>query len=273
MAAIKGITVAVGEWYARTLEICLAANMRHLTECLVVTAPGDPAVEVAARVPGVRTYETMDFYAHGARFNKGLCIEKGFDVLGCDGFVAIFDSDCIWPDSMPFHLLSPNKLHGMRRRILEDPDRWHPGLDWSKCPLAADGNAPIGYAQIFHADDPRVATVRPWYDVSFPHAGGGDARFLEHWPTTHRAMLPIECLHLGKPDLNWMGTDPESRDLMAKYVTENGWTRAVKNFDPAAARRAGPLPGRVEVPGYPVSDYELPFERRARADRARRGRG
>jgi hypothetical protein len=261
--AIRGLTVSVG--YADMLRITLPRNMRHQVECVVISSPEDEETRaVVDSVPGARLSVTDAFTRYGARFNKGLAIEEaGFDVLGRDGWIAVWDADCLWPDSLPLDRLRPDALHGARRRVLENPALWHPAFNWADAPPHRDGSAPIGFLQIFHADAPALMGKRPWYDVSFPHAGGGDAAFLSHWGPHEKIILPIEVLHLGPTDSHWFGTSPEAIDLMARFVTENGWNRAAAKFDAEAVRRAGELPGRVEVPGYPRSDYELPFVRRA----------
>lgn len=267
MPAIRGVTASVG--YGDVLAITLVRNMRHMTECVVITSPEDERTqEVARSVPGVRLSITDAFTRHGARFNKGLAFEEaGFDVLGRHGWILIHDADVLLPDSVPWDQLRPGHLHGARRRVLADPGLWTPGLDWNACPKHPDGASPIGFFQAFAAEDPALAGKRPWYDVSFAHAGGGDAYHMEHWHPTKRAMLPVEVLHLGVPDRQWFGTSDEAKDLMARYVTENEWRRAMRGLDPAAAQRAGELPGRVQVPGYEPSTYQLPFERRAQAKR------
>lgn len=264
MPAIRALTVAVGEWYARTLEICLVRNMRHFVECLVITAPEDEAVKrVALSVPGVRLYETNDFYAYGAHFNKGLCIEKGFDVLGRDGWLAVIDSDILLPDSLPLELLQPGRLYGANRRILENPGHWHPGFDWRHAAPTVDGG-PVGFFQLFHAEDPHVRDKRPLYDVSFSHAGGGDAYFMAHWPKPRHQVLPVEVLHLGPRDKHWFGTTPGAVDTMDAFVIRNGWTRAAGKADRAALGRVGEIRDRVEVPGYAPTNFELPFVQRQR---------
>lgn len=262
MPEIRGITIAVGEWYARTLEVCLARNMRHLTECLVVT---DAATEpMLPRVPGVRVCVTDAFTRFGARFNKGLGMEIGLDDLGRHGWCVIWDADTLFPDSLPLDQLRRDVIHGARRRILKDPGQWSPDLNWRALPRNPDAS-PIGFFQLFHAEAAALRGKRPWYDVSFGHAGGGDAYFLNHWPSSQRKMLPIEVLHLGPVDTHWMGTDQEGKDLMARYVHENNWRRAMANHSKEAVERAGELPGRIQVPGFDLSTFELPFERRARA--------
>lgn len=261
MPVIRGIVVSVGEWYGRTLDICLIRNMRHMTECLVVTAPGDPAIEVARQVPGVRVLETTAFTDYGAKFNKGLAMEQGFDVMGRHGWILIHDADILFPDCPAIHNLMPGYLHGAKRHIIDDPAEWSPVMNWTRLPLARDGG-PIGFFQLFHADDPAVKDKRPWYDVSFPHAGGCDAYFIEHWPSGRHHITATNCLHFGPKDHNWFGTDQDSRDIMGKFVTRNEWWRAAQHFTPDQVERAGEIPDRIQVPGYAPSTFELPFVRR-----------
>lgn len=265
---IRGITVAVGPWYARTLEICLVRNMRHLARCLVVTTPGDPCVAVARAVPGVDVFETDAFTRHGAYFNKGYALELGFDYFGRHGRILIWDADILLPDSLPLDRFRPGHLHGMRRRILENVDAWRPTISWAGIPLRRDGG-PVGFTQLFDAEDPAIVGKRPWYDVSFPHGGGGDAYFLTHWPRSHWTILPVDVLHLGPVDRHWFGTDATAVDKMAKFVVENGWSRAAAKHDRTAVDRVGPLVERLQVPGYPPSDFELPFVRRTKDRRAK----
>ncbi len=266
MPAIRGITISVG--YAEVLAITLVRNLRHMTECLVVTSPEDEATQAVVRsVPGARLHITDAFTRHGAKFNKGLGMEEGLQALGRHGWLAIWDADCLWPDVLPLDRLRVGALHGARRRILDDPGQWHPGLDWSTCPHARDGAAPIGFFQLFAADDPVLVGRRPWYEVSFPHAGGGDHFFTTHWPRHNMVILPFDVLHLGPVDTHWFGTDQAGKDMMAKFVYRNGWTRAMAKHSRESAERGESPPARVEVPGYAPTTYELPFVKRARQGR------
>lgn len=264
MVPIRGITVSVSQAYADLLAISLPRNMRHLTECLVVTEPGDPAVEVARSIPGVRVYETNSFTKHQALFNKGLCMEEGFDVLGRHGWILIFDADIVLPDSYDLPPLRTDTLYGVRRRCLADPSTYRDDLNWRACPAMLDGG-PIGFHQLFHADAPALESRRPWYDVTFAHAGGGDAYFMDLFPRDKRRVLPIDVLHLGERDRSWFGTSPEAREVMKAFVVRNGWTRGRRDIDPRVIDRVGDFPERVQVPGYEPSDYDLPFTRRAKA--------
>jgi hypothetical protein len=89
------------------------------------------------------------------------------------------------------------------------------------------------------------------------------------WPGPQRHILPVEVLHLGRPDRNWFGTDPESHDMMAAYVHRNGWRRAMAHADPSAVERVGEIVERVDVPGFGISDFQLPFVRRTMEREAR----
>jgi hypothetical protein len=206
MPEIRGLTVC---WnYAPLLAITLPLNMRHLTECWVITHPDDTATqEVACSVPGVKLHITDSFTKWGARVNKGLCIEECLDAMGRHGMMWIWDADILFPPEAPFHLLRPNHLHGAHRRILEDPTLWTPDLDWRTLPISRDGGA-IGFTQIFAAEDPALANKRPWYDVSFGHAGGGDAYFMEHWPLRETQGLAVRRPPSGQDgrELVWGGS-------------------------------------------------------------------
>lgn len=258
---LRGITISVN--YSEVLKITLVRNMRHLSECLVVTDLEDHATrEVCQGIPGVHVLSTDAFTRHGARFNKGLGMEEGFDAMGRHGQIVIWDADILFPNDFSLGPLKPDTLHGCRRRMLENVAEWHPDVDWTRYPHSRDGG-PIGFWQCFNADDPAIRDKRPWYDVSFSHAGGGDAAFIMHWTPLTRKVLPIDVLHLGQTDVNWFGTDQQGRDMMARFVRENGWRNAVRKHSEESASRSPEVIHRVDVPGYGISDFELPFVKRA----------
>lgn len=251
----RSITISVG--YGGLLAVTLPRNMKHLRECLVVTSPDDERTrEVASSVDGVRVLVTDAFTRHGARFNKGLAMEEALDALGREGWILIWDADIVFPDSIPWSQSHPEKLNGARRRLLVDPSEFRDGMDWGQCLKSAD-DGPIGFFQLFRADCEALEGVRPWYDVSFAHAGGGDAWFMRLWPRSHWNVMDFECLHLGPKDTNWFGTDAEGRDIMSAYVHRRHWRRAMQWHDPSAQQRVGEIVERVEVPGYPRSRFDI----------------
>ncbi len=267
MPEIRGITISVG--YAPQLSITLVRNLRHLAECVVVTSSEDEDTKAVARsVPGVRLFETDAFRRHGAFFNKGLMFEEAWDHFGRDGWWLIWDADILLPDEVDRGPMLPDVLYGCRRRMLADPSEWTPDLDWKRCPVMADGG-PVGFFQLFNSKAPNLRGKRPWYDVSFAHAGGGDAAFLDSFPPSKRKLLPLEVLHLGERDRNWFGVDEGGRKIMDAFMVWNGWSRArtCRKIDPKVVEEVGEIRERVDVPGYGVSSFELPFVRRAKARR------
>ncbi len=256
---IRGITVSVGEWYARTLERVLWKNMRHLSECLVVTAPGDPSADVARSVPWVRVLETSVFFEHGAHFNKGAAMEYGFSELGRHGWICIFDADILMPDHIPFDRLWPDAIHGARRRIVDDVDAWRPEMPWSSFRDIGD-TSPIGYFQLFDADSPRIKGKSPWYDVTFGHAGGCDAHIMEYYPRDDWRMLPMDVLHFGPVDTHWFGANPDGLAMIEAYARRIGWDRRSNvRPDESAVAAVGTVAHRVSIPGYEPTGFEIPI--------------
>lgn len=201
---MKGLVVSVG--YDDLLGITLPRNARHLTDILVVTAPGDERTQAVVKtVPSARCFVTDAFYRDGAKFNKGAAVEAAFDVLGRDGWTLIWDADVLLPDSPDWRECDPARLYGAKRRLLNDPKQWHPGFkDWKSLPLSPEYGWP-GYFQLFHGSAPRLRTKRPWYATHSPHAAIGDKYFHDHWPTEEKGWLGFEVLHLGPRDVNWHG--------------------------------------------------------------------
>jgi hypothetical protein len=201
---IKGIVVCVG--YDDLLAITLRRNMRHLTECLVVTHPGDAAtLELAASCPDVRTHVTDAFYRGGASFNKGAAMEEGFDTLGREGWIVVWDADTLFPDVVRLPRLTKGFLYSPPRLIQANPAIAASRLDvaWNTAqPTVEDCHA--GYFQLFHADD-EALRERPWYDVTYVHAGGCDHYFQAKWPRQNKIRPGFSVLHLGPRDQNWFG--------------------------------------------------------------------
>lgn len=210
MIPIRGITVCVE--YDCELAITLQCNMRHMTECLVITTAMDHRThQVVSQVPGARMYITDAFYRDGAKFNKGLAMEEGFAALGRWGQILIWDADILLPDRVTLpRVLDRDTLYGSPRKILHDPKRWSPDLDWNTIPADKDPTIP-GYFQLFNAEAQSLVK-KPWYGVDFAHAGGGDAMFMMRFGPKNRQKLPFDVLHIGPNDRNWFGRTSERLD-------------------------------------------------------------
>jgi hypothetical protein len=262
MIALRGITISIG--CSKFLAITLPNNMKHMKECLVITSPDDAETqEVARSVHGVELFVTDAATRHGAYFNKGLCFEEAWDYWGRHGWFCIWDADILLPEHIPFDWMKPDKLYGARRKVLEDPSKYRPGMDWRKLPRFLFDGGPVGFLQIFHGEAPDIRDKRPWYDVSFSHAGGGDEYFMYLFAAQRRSVLAIDCLHLGKPSTSWFGLGEEQRGMMKRYVSHYGW---FVNGRPGGRNAAvpdgwvdGEIVERVQVPGYEPSKHELKF--------------
>lgn len=243
MIAFKGIVICVN--YDDLLQITLPRNMRHMTECVVVTSHEDKrTINLASDVPSVRTFCTDAFYRQGAKFNKGWAMEEGLDVLGRDGWILIWDADIILPENMNFGELDKETLYGCPRKILKDVKQYVPGMSWlNQVPTQGTERSPVGwessydpgypgYFHLFHTSANALVNT-PWYDPKYVHAGGCDAAFSRKF--RKKCKLPIEVLHLGPRDTNWMGrvseridgdSIPEAEDRkqeLEKMFRTKGW--------------------------------------------------
>lgn len=230
MIPIKGLVVCVD--YDDYLSLTLPANMRHFTECVVVTSPADERTRsVVASVPSARLFVTDAFTRHGKRFNKGAAIEEAFDALGRDGWTLVHDADTLLPSSLTLApIMDPSKLYGAKRRLCSEHV---PPVEtrWREYPISREAGWP-GYFQLFHGS--ALHDIRPWYGIDSDHAGIGDAHFQNHWPVERKAWLPMEVLHLGPRDVNWFGRASERLDGLPTTLTpdtahalfrSSGWRR------------------------------------------------
>lgn len=200
---IRGLVVCVD--YVDLLEVVLPRALAHLAEVLVITSPVDTATQTfCKRFQNVRTHVTGAFYHHGAVFNKGAAVEEGFDVLGREGWILVFDADIVMPRMLPIPPdIEPGKLYSCHRRILNDPAHWDENLIWKELPRRVESEF-AGYFQLFHAADP-VLVTRPWYATDWIHAGGCDSVFQRLWHESDKVRIPFDVLHLGPVDQNWFG--------------------------------------------------------------------
>jgi hypothetical protein len=197
---IKSIVVCVE--YDDFLEITLPRNSRHFSKTLVVTSPADKKTQAVARKYGCECYTTDAFYRDGAAFNKGLAMEEGFDVLGRDGWICVWDADIVMPDNIEFTGKDPSCLYSPVRCLLEDPTKFKDDMDWKSLPIPTRDEEFDGFFQMFHAS----SVKRPWYGTQWRHAGGCDSDFQLKYPVRKRKRLPFVVLHLGSEGVPELGT-------------------------------------------------------------------
>lgn len=199
---MKALTVCVE--FDDLLALTLPRALRYFAKVLVITSPADLATQGLVRATlGAQLLVTDAFYRNGAQFNKGLALEEGFDNLGRDGWLCVFDADTVLPDDLVLPEISAGYLYCPRRRICQQPADWEPGADWASYPIFQDPEH-AGFCQFFHASDP-VLQSRPWYGTNWKTAAGCDSTFQARWARDRRIWLPFEVLHLGEPAKNWCG--------------------------------------------------------------------
>jgi hypothetical protein len=184
------------------LRITLPKNIHHFDRTVVVTAPHDIYTAEVCAQHGADCFITDAFYKDGACFNKGAAMEEGFDVLGREGWICIWDADIVMPESMDLSNLREDCLYGVPRRILDDPHAYHPEIAWLEARMTT-GHEFQGFFQLFNASS--LGLIKPWYGTTWKHAGGCDNDFLANWPDKRRVILPFEVLHLGPAWENWHG--------------------------------------------------------------------
>jgi hypothetical protein len=209
---MKAVTVCVN--YDDLLSIALSANVRHFEKTLIVSSPDDAAThDLVNSLPGVELFITDAFYRNGARFNKGAALEESFDVLGRDGWILVWDADIVLPEVLPVDesQLNPEWLYGCHRRIMADPCDWFkdPPPAWDSYPRRKEFEL-AGYFHLFHAS--ASSLKRPWYGIDWMHAGGCDSVFQEQFPADKKIRLDFDALHLGEPDVNWLGRATKRTD-------------------------------------------------------------
>lgn len=220
MTRLRAITVCVD--YADYASVTLPYNRHHFDDLLVVTCPGDRAVQLCEDLR-IRCYTTNAFYAGGAVFNKWAALEEALDVYGRHGWLCILDADVLWPKNIRVvpgvaeeiynqpgvvaqdSQLQIGKLYSPLRHMMTDTSKPIPPEEqWGQFPIHRNVGEWAGYTQVFHAADPHLPPP-PWHSVDFIHAGAADSFFQNLWPPTDKVRFPWNCLHLGEAGQNWFG--------------------------------------------------------------------
>lgn len=202
LSQVKVVTVSVD--YEEELRLSLQANRKVFqSDYLVVTALDNTRTVEICQEFGVSVLQTNAFYENRSVFNKWAGLEKGLDHIGRYGWIAILDSDIVFPQSADISLDSAF-LYTPQRKILQDFNAGvPPESEWGLLPGIGHYEGFPGYAQIFHADAAPKTT--PWHRTDLGHAGCADTWFEEHWPRENHAHPNFEVVHLGTPFQNWVG--------------------------------------------------------------------
>lgn len=197
---MNSITVCVE--YDDFLQITLPRNLRHFTDTLVVTSPEDQKTQALTKYLGCKCLVTDVFYRDGASFNKGAAMEEGFDYLGREGWICVWDADIVMPVEWSFNR-NPSCLYSPARRILEDPTLFTDDLDWKTLRNSTNINEFAGYFQLFHSS---ALKKLPWYGTDWTHAGGCDSDFEQKFSMGNKCRTSFDVLHLGPEGIEYLNT-------------------------------------------------------------------
>jgi hypothetical protein len=221
---MKSIVVSVD--YHDILAITLPANARHFEKTVVVTTPDDIKThKIVEGVENAELFKTDVFYKFGATFNKGLALELGFNQLGRDGWIVVWDADTLFPDSIDIPDKEIGKLYGARRKVAYNEYQFNHNFMMKCADFYPDENEIPGYFQMFHAADPALKNCKYWYPVHWKHAGGCDSYFQMRWRGPDKIWADFWVIHYGDPGKNWHGrytpfldgtTHPDAKARQAK---------------------------------------------------------
>lgn len=211
---LEGVTVSVD--YADYLSQVLPHNKAVLDRILVVTSPDDRATQEACRASSVECIVTDDFYAGGARFNKGRGLNRGLERTAPDAWVLVLDADIVLPQDLRERLaarpLRTNVLYGASRVSCPTAGTWR-RLERGEIgvrdlpaepPTVRHGRLlPLGYFQLFHRGAATLRGRTSRYPEAHPSARKVDTAFAKRWRRTE--LLPVTVIHLGPPATDWDG--------------------------------------------------------------------
>ena len=190
--SITGVVVCVE--FDDFLGVTLPRNKKHFSTNLVITSPKDVATQAIAKANQCRCFVTDAFYDEGAMFNKGLAIEKAISTLDVPGWFCFWDADIVMPKSIQEEY-DTGCLYTPYRRSLENPLDFNDDLNWETVTSIGPKEYEFpGYFQLFHSDG---AGPRPWYPITWRHAGGYDSDFQRKFKRGRLRRPSFEVLHLG----------------------------------------------------------------------------
>lgn len=211
---MNALTVNVN--YSDIHALTLPLMRHHFDRYLIVTDLAHYEEVLALSEPyNAEVFATDSFYKDGAKFRKWLALEEGLSALGREGWLAVIDSDIVWPKKLPpgwKENLRIGKLYTPLRRMYPIITKsLPPERDWVLYPVHRYVLEWGGYTHIFHSQDP-VLGKPPWYQTNWRHAGGGDSYFQMKWSQVNKIRPPWECLHIGESGANWMGRVTRTAD-------------------------------------------------------------
>lgn len=203
---LEAVTICVN--YSDYLSIVLPRNKPLFDKWIIVTSPQDVKTRDLCLSHGLTPVITDVMYQKDYVFDKGACINVGFNHLTQPDWVVHVDADIVLPpnlhQAMAETSLTPENIYSMPRRYIPTQEDWEKYL-LNPLPPPSHGTPHLGYFQMFSPKSQYLEKTRPWYS-SNRDASKSDYRFLRNWPKENRKLLHRAfCLHLGPVRVNWEG--------------------------------------------------------------------
>lgn len=277
MLKLDAVTVCVG--YGDFLAHTLPINKGLFNRQVIVTSSKDEETQRICKVYNVQCVITDCMYKNGQKFNKGLAVNAGLEVLDFQDWCVHLDADIVLPP-LTRHILQTVQLneqflYGVDRVMVPSYEYWarfmssplpqHEmayiyvgpfpvGVRIMKLEDGRGGWVPLGYFQMFN----RLANAlakKPWYPVEWDTAATSDLYFAYKWPRTHRHLVPeVVCYHLGTEDQaggkmghNWEGRKTARFEPRDQYLVNT--FRPPIAPDPAVVEKEKLLNANASNPG------------------------
>ena len=233
--------VVTASRYADFLKVTIPYTLRQVDHLVVVTSDSDyddPTRDLC-KFYCVKCVSTDAFHRHGAKFSKGVAINKGLEQLGRTDWILHLDADIVLPDHTRSQLnklndadcLDPACIYGIDRVNCPNWAAWEAYESRSKhqpqyqynCLINFPGNfttmgryvhpddnyVPIGFFQLWHTSAYRFS-----FDKRYPTRGNEavhtDVQHAIQWDGKNRRLIPeIVGIHLDSCSApigaNWRG--------------------------------------------------------------------
>jgi|JI10StandDraft_1071094.scaffolds.fasta_scaffold07924_9 hypothetical protein len=221
---LSAVTISVN--YSDYLVWSLPTAKNIFDRLIVVTSKDDKETKRVCDYYWVECLQT-DIMTKDEKFNKGLGINLGLEVIGAKDWCVHFDSDIVFPprfnDYIRSKKLDKSCLYGVDRLMVKSWEQWisfyqnpfpqhYVGSAWPTFDVGyrvVQGMAysPIGYFQLFNMSYEKIGN--PVYPDKFDSAADSDLRFSAKWPEEKRLLIPeLFVYHLSTENsigVNWNG--------------------------------------------------------------------
>jgi hypothetical protein len=221
--------VIICDQYHDFLAHTVPANKFVFDRLVVVTSPEDRKTQRICEYHHVQCIQTDAIRSRWKEFCKGAAINEGLEALSLSCWAVHLDADILLPPQTRGLIekanLDPTNIYGIDRFNVKGyaafdefrsyPQLQHENDSWvhlnafpvgTRVMKGGSGYVPIGFFQMWN---PEVSGIN-CYPEGHKDAGREDFLFAQHWPRSHRAMIPeIIGYHLESEDAqmgaNWEG--------------------------------------------------------------------